>query len=118
MSWRICHHTFLPLPVGETILQLSGHGSLEEQVQAAMPDWQQAFCNTAGCAPGHPKCLLISPAALGAIAMIKSFPTFNQVIIQHSVHTAVQIVSSVIHSPMKQQKTIYDVVLHEINAHE
>jgi len=67
------------LSAGSSIVQLSGHGSLEEQVQAAVPDWQQAFCSTSGCSPGHPTCLLISPAALGTIAMIKSFPTFNQV---------------------------------------
>ncbi|KAL0020487.1 hypothetical protein WJX77_009650 [Trebouxia sp. C0004] len=63
---------------GESIVQLSGHGSLEEQVQAAVPDWQQAFCSTSGRSNGLPSCLLISPAALGAIAMIKSFPAFNK----------------------------------------
>ena len=67
------------LLVGESIVQLSGHGSLEEQLQAAVPDWQQAFCSTFGRSNGHPSCLLISPAALGAIAMIKSFPAFNKV---------------------------------------
>ncbi len=80
--WR---HAQLRIPlctlllVGESIVQLSGHGSLEEQVQAAVPDWQQAFCSTSGRSNGLPSCLLISPAALGAIAMIKSFPAFNKV---------------------------------------
>ncbi|KAA6425256.1 MAG: hypothetical protein FRX49_04751, partial [Trebouxia sp. A1-2] len=63
---------------GDSVVQLSGHGSLEEQVQAAVPDWQQAFCSTSGRSNGLPSCLLISPAALGAIAMIKSFPAFNK----------------------------------------
>ena len=68
------------LLVGDSVVQLSGHGSLEEQVQAAVPDWQQAFCSTSGRSNGLPSCLLISPAALGAIAMIKSFPAFNKVL--------------------------------------
>ncbi len=72
-------HCVYVLLVGESIVQLSGHGSLEEQVQAAVPDWQQAFCSTSGRSNGLPSCLLISPAALGAIAMIKSFPAFNKV---------------------------------------
>ena len=67
------------LPAGESILQLSGHGSVEEQMKAAVPEWQQMLCSTSGRPAGHPTCLIISPAALGAIAMIKSFSTFNKV---------------------------------------
>ncbi|KAL3159894.1 hypothetical protein ABBQ38_010290 [Trebouxia sp. C0009 RCD-2024] len=63
---------------GDSVLQLSGQGSVEEQMQAAVPQWQQVLCSTAGRPAGHPTCLIISPAALGAIAMIKSFPTFNK----------------------------------------
>lgn len=70
------HVTFL---AGDSILQLSGHGSVEEQMKAAVPEWQQMLCSTSGRPAGHPSCLIISPAALGAIAMIRSFPTFNQV---------------------------------------
>ena len=67
------------LLAGESILQLSGHGSVEQQMKAAVPEWQQILCSTAGRPAGHPTCLIISPAALGAIAMIKSFSAFNQV---------------------------------------
>lgn len=67
------------LRAGDSILQLSGHGSVEEQMKAAVPEWQQMLCSTSGRPAGHPSCLIISPAALGAIAMIRSFPTFNQV---------------------------------------
>ena len=69
----------LTFPAGNSILQLSSHGSVEEQMKAAVPDWQQMLCSSSGQPAGHPTCLIISPAALGAIAMIKSFPTFNQV---------------------------------------
>lgn len=73
---------------GDSVLQLSGQGSVEEQMQAAVPQWQQVLCSTAGRPAGHPTCLIISPAALGAIAMIKSFPTFNKVCVCHtSIHT-------------------------------
>lgn len=64
---------------GDCIVKLSGHAPLEEQLKAAVPDWQQAFCNSCGQLPGQPTCLLISPAALAAIAMIKSLPAFNKV---------------------------------------
>ena len=69
----------LLVPAEDCILQLSGHGSVEEQIQAALPDWQQVLCSAAGRAPGHPTCLVISPAALGSLAMIRSFPTCNKV---------------------------------------
>ena len=48
-------------------------------MKAAVPEWQQMLCSCSDRPPGHPTCLIISPAALGAIAMIKSFPAFNQV---------------------------------------
>ena len=61
------------------MVQLSGHGSVEEQLKAAIPDWQRVLCDSFGRSAGQPSCLLVSAAALGAIAMIKSLPTFNKV---------------------------------------
>lgn len=66
------------------MLQLSGQGSVEEQMKAAVPQWRQVMCTTSGRSAGHPTCLIISPAALGAIAMINSFPTFNKVRVCHT----------------------------------
>ena len=61
------------------MLQLSGQGSLEGQLKAALPDWQQALANLNQQSLAQPQCLIVSGAALGAIDLMRKLPSFNQV---------------------------------------
>lgn len=59
------------------MVRLSGEGSLEDQLKAAVPDWQQTLCGSHQ--QGHARCLIVSAGAVSALDMMKQLPNFNEV---------------------------------------